>query len=49
MRRWSKSKIETSLAAIDTLPSDTVFLDPERTPGELAETVLARMSEVAGA
>lgn len=49
VRRWSKSKIETSLAAIDTLPSDTVFLDPERTPGELAETVLARMSEVAGA
>ncbi|MDT0465431.1 hypothetical protein [Streptomyces gibsoniae] len=31
------------MAAADTLPSDTVFLDAELTPGELAGQVVARV------
>ncbi|MDT0343635.1 AAA family ATPase [Streptomyces litchfieldiae] len=40
VRRWCKSKIEMCAAAVDTLPGDTVFLDGELTPGELADRVL---------
>ncbi|MEU7045081.1 AAA family ATPase [Streptomyces varsoviensis] len=43
VRRWCKGKIESCLAAADTLPSDTVFLDGELTPEELAGQVLARV------
>jgi hypothetical protein len=32
----------------DTLPSDTVFLDGELSPGELADDMLARIGVVAG-
>lgn len=36
------------MAAADTLPSDTVFLDGELTPQELADHVLARVGVVPG-
>lgn len=32
------------MAAVDTLPGDTVFLDGEPAPPELADSVLARVS-----
>ncbi|MBT2392193.1 AAA family ATPase [Streptomyces sp. ISL-1] len=41
VRQWCKDRIEPCTAAADTLPSDTVFLDGELTPGELADSVLA--------
>lgn len=41
VRRWCKGRIESCLAAVDTLPSDTVVLDGELTPQELADQVLA--------
>ncbi|MDP5309401.1 AAA family ATPase [Streptomyces poriferorum] len=41
IRRWCKDKIGPCTAAVDTLPSDTVFLDGELTPKELADNVLA--------
>ncbi|GEC09634.1 hypothetical protein SSP24_72890 [Streptomyces spinoverrucosus] len=43
VRRWCKDRIEPCMAAADTLPSDTVFLNGELTPQELAEQVLARV------
>lgn len=43
VRCWSKDRIEPCMAAADILPSDTVFLDGELTPGELADQVLARV------
>lgn len=43
VRQWCKARIEPCTAAVDTLPSDTVFLDGELTPGELADNVLARV------
>lgn len=49
VRRWCKSKIQSCMAAVDTLPSDTVFLDGELSPQELADDVLARVGAVAGA
>jgi hypothetical protein len=42
VRRWCKDRIEPCMAAADTLPGDTVFLDGELTPQELADQVLAR-------
>ncbi|MFF4616107.1 AAA family ATPase [Nonomuraea jabiensis] len=43
IRMWCKAKIEPCTAATDTLPSDTVFLDGELIPQELADRVLARV------
>ncbi|MGW0885543.1 AAA family ATPase [Streptomyces sp. NPDC002671] len=43
VRRWCKDRIEPCMAAADTLPSDTVFLDGELTPQDLAGQVLARV------
>ncbi|WP_349307783.1 hypothetical protein [Streptomyces sp. HNM0645] len=34
VRGWCKSKIESCIAAVDTLPGDTVFLDGELSPRE---------------
>ncbi|MFH8410276.1 AAA family ATPase [Streptomyces sp. NPDC018019] len=42
VRRWSKGRIEPCMAAVGTLPGDTVFLDGELGPRELAGQVLAR-------
>ncbi|MFJ9822321.1 AAA family ATPase [Streptomyces sp. NPDC101151] len=47
-RRWCKSRIAACTAAADTLPSDTVFLDGELTPRELADDVLARVGAYPG-
>ncbi|WP_369034480.1 AAA family ATPase [Streptomyces adonidis] len=44
VRRWCKDKIPSCVAAADTLPGDTVFLDGESTPQELADQVLARIT-----
>lgn len=43
VRRWCKDRIAPCMAAADTLPSDTVFLDGELPPQELADQVLARV------
>jgi AAA domain-containing protein len=43
VRRWCKDRIEPCTAAADTLPGDTVFLDGELTPQELADSVLTRV------
>ncbi|SDN61962.1 AAA family ATPase [Streptomyces wuyuanensis] len=43
VRRWCKSKIESCIAAEDSLPGDTVFLDGELRPQELADDVLVRV------
>ncbi|WP_240509372.1 TmrB-like protein [Streptomyces agglomeratus] len=43
VRRWRTNRIEPCMAAADTLPNDTVFLDGELTPQELAVQVLARV------
>lgn len=48
VRRWCKDRIEPCIAAADTLPGDTVFLDGELTPQELADVVLARVGAAAG-
>ncbi|NXY93257.1 AAA family ATPase [Streptomyces sp. BR123] len=40
VRAWCKSRIPSCLAAVDSLPQDTVLLDGELTPQELAEAVL---------
>lgn len=48
VREWCKSRIDACTAAVDTLPGDTVFLDGELSPGELAEGVLARVGGVEG-
>ena len=47
VRAWCKSKIETCMAAVETLPKDTVFLDGELPPRELADQVLARVGAAA--
>ncbi|MBB1244363.1 AAA family ATPase [Streptomyces durbertensis] len=44
VRRWAKDRIERCTAAADTLPADTVFLDGELTPSELADHVIASVS-----
>ncbi|MFC8660819.1 AAA family ATPase [Streptomyces sp. NPDC057199] len=43
VRRWCKDRIAPCMTAADTLPSDTVFLDGELPPQELADQVLARV------
>lgn len=43
VRAWCKTKIETCLAAVDAMPQDTVLLDGQLTPQELADAVLARV------
>ncbi|WP_189186963.1 AAA family ATPase [Streptomyces albiflavescens] len=43
VRRWCRDRIEPCMAAADTLPSDTVFLDGELSPQELAGQVLNRV------
>ncbi|MGW0771111.1 hypothetical protein [Streptomyces sp. NPDC002676] len=43
VRRWCKDRIESSMAAADTLPSDAVFLDGALNPQELADQVLNRI------
>lgn len=43
VRRWCKDRIEACVAAADALPGDTVFLDGELPPRELADRVLARV------
>ncbi|MFF7892420.1 AAA family ATPase [Streptomyces sp. NPDC007907] len=48
VRTWCKSKIESCMAAVNTLPHDTVFLDGELSPRELAADVLARVGAVPG-
>ena len=40
VRRWCKGRIAACTAAVDTLPAETVFLDGESSPGELAGLVL---------
>lgn len=40
VRRWCKERIAACAAAVDTLPADTVLLDGEYDPGELADVVL---------
>ncbi|MFF9607565.1 AAA family ATPase [Streptomyces sp. NPDC014684] len=48
VRAWCKSKIESCVAAVDTLPRDTVFLDGGLSPQELADNVLTRVGAVPG-
>lgn len=43
VRSWCKGQISSCMAATDTLPSDTMFLDAELTPRELADQVLLRV------
>ncbi|WP_374293028.1 hypothetical protein [Streptomyces olivochromogenes] len=43
VRRWCKDRIEACVAAADALPGDTVFLDGELPPRELADRMLARV------
>ena len=43
VRQWCKDQIDECLAAADTLPADTVFLDGERPTPDLADEVLARI------
>ncbi|MEU1371663.1 AAA family ATPase [Streptomyces sp. NPDC005803] len=43
VRRWCKDQISPCIAAADTLPSDTVFLDAGLSPRELADRVLIRV------
>ncbi|WP_326790097.1 hypothetical protein [Streptomyces sp. NBC_00151] len=43
VRQWCKARIEPCTTAMNTLPTDTVFLDGELTPKELADEVLARV------
>ncbi|MFE6338738.1 AAA family ATPase [Streptomyces sp. NPDC057798] len=51
VRRWCKSRIESCMAAADTLPIDTVVLDGELSPQKLADQVLAQVrgGEASGA
>jgi len=44
VRQWCKDRIGPCTAAVDTLPGDTVFLDGELPPQELADSVLAHVS-----
>ncbi|MEU5978386.1 AAA family ATPase [Streptomyces sp. NPDC047315] len=43
IRSWCKGKIAQCVAAADSLPGDTVFLDGELPIGELVDQVLARV------
>jgi len=43
VRQWCKDRIGACTAATSTLPGDTVFLDGELGPQELADSVLARV------
>lgn len=43
VRGWCKSKIASCMAAVATLPGDTVFLNGELSTRELADDVLARV------
>lgn len=43
VRRWCKDRIPECVAAAGVLPSGTVFLDGEASPGELAELVFKRV------
>jgi hypothetical protein len=43
VRAWCRARIEACTAAVDTLPGDTVFLDGESAPRELADQVLAHV------
>jgi hypothetical protein len=43
VRRWCKARIEPCMAAADSLPSDTVFLDGELPSQELADVVMTRV------
>ncbi|WP_377269078.1 AAA family ATPase [Peterkaempfera sp. SMS 1(5)a] len=42
-RAWCKARIRACTAAVDALPQDTVLLDGESTPQELAEAVLRQV------
>ncbi|MDX2932828.1 AAA family ATPase [Streptomyces ipomoeae] len=44
VRRWCKERIAMCTAAVGTLPDDTVFLDGEASPGELADLVLRQVA-----
>ncbi|MEV7283152.1 AAA family ATPase [Streptomyces sp. NPDC093252] len=44
VRRWCRERIEPCTTAVGTLPGDTVFLDGELSPQELADQVLARVT-----
>ncbi|MFF9127894.1 AAA family ATPase [Streptomyces sp. NPDC014889] len=46
VRAWCKSKIPSCLAAVDALPRDTLLLDGELTPQELAEAVLGHVGSL---
>lgn len=43
IRRWAKARIARCVAARDELPPDTVVLDGERPPAELAAEVIHRV------
>ncbi|GGX26048.1 AAA family ATPase [Streptomyces chryseus] len=43
IRSWCKDRIAPCMAAADTLPGGTVFLDGELSPEELADLVLTRI------
>ncbi|MFJ2825656.1 AAA family ATPase [Streptomyces toxytricini] len=43
VRSWAKGRIEACMAAVDTLPGDTLFLDGELSPSQLADQVLNRV------
>lgn len=42
-RQWGKARIAECVAAVDTLPAETIFLEGERPPGDLAHEVLTRI------
>lgn len=44
VRQWCKDRIGPCTDAVDTLPGNTVFLDGELPPQELADSVLAHVS-----
>lgn len=43
VRQWCKAQIKQCVAAADTLPTDTIFLDGERPPQVLADEIMARV------
>ena len=47
-RQWCRSRLKMCLSAVSHLPQDTVFLDGELTPQELADMVLAHTHEAGG-
>ncbi|WP_327724236.1 AAA family ATPase [Streptomyces europaeiscabiei] len=44
VRRWCRERVTACTTAVDTLPADTVFLDGESSPEELAGLVLRRVT-----